>query len=64
MEIKELRTKSKKELTEILQNLRAKLRDLRFKVAAKQLKNIREVRAVKKQIAQILTVLQEIKTKK
>jgi ribosomal protein L29 len=64
MEIKELREKSEKELTKLLATSREKLRDLRFKVTAKQLKNVREIRKTKKLIAQILTILQNLKVKK
>lgn len=64
MEIKELRAKSEKELINLLTTSREKLRDIRFKISAKQLKNIREIRKIKKLIAQILTVLKEIKSKK
>ena len=57
MDLKELKTKSKKELNQFLSEFRDQLRDLRFKDANKQLKNVREIRAVKKQIARILTVI-------
>jgi large subunit ribosomal protein L29 len=40
-----------------LAELRDKLRELRFKDANKQLKNIREIRVIKKTIAKILTLL-------
>ncbi len=64
MEIKELRGKSEKELNRLLFTSREKLRDLRFKIFAKQVKNVREVRKIKRLIAQILTVLKESKNKK
>ncbi|MBN1325367.1 50S ribosomal protein L29 [Candidatus Falkowbacteria bacterium] len=54
---KELKLKSEAELNKILISSREKLRDLRFKVSQNQLKNIREVRAIKKKIAQILTLI-------
>ena len=57
MEFKELKKKSESELHKILAESRDKLRDLRFKDANKQLKNVREIRVIKKQIAQILTSL-------
>ncbi len=56
MDKKELKTKDTQELNKLLQLNREKLRDLRFKDSNKQLKNIREIRAVKKLIAQILTI--------
>lgn len=57
MELKELKLKTEKELTQILNEFRDKLRDLRFKDANKQLKNIREIREIKKTIARVLTLL-------
>ena len=57
MELKELQTKKESELQKILAESREKLRDLRFKVASKQLKNVREFRGVKKMIARIMTLL-------
>jgi ribosomal protein L29 len=56
MKIKELREKSEVELDRMLVDLRNKLRELRFRIAAKQLGNIREVRKVRQTIAQILTL--------
>jgi ribosomal protein L29 len=61
MEFKELKTKDEKELHKILAQSREKLRDLRFKDANKQLKNVREIRQVREAISQILTLLNEIK---
>jgi ribosomal protein L29 len=57
MEYKELKKKREGELHRILAESRDKLRDLRFKDANKQLKNIREIRKLKKTIAQTLTLL-------
>lgn len=57
MEFKELKNKDKKELQNLLVVNREKLRELRFKDSNKQLKNIREIRAVKNLIAQILTLV-------
>lgn len=61
MKIKELKIKSENELQALLRESREKLRDLRFKVAQRQLKNVRDVRKTKKLIAQILTLLKEHK---
>jgi ribosomal protein L29 len=55
MKLKDLKNKTKEEVQEILDLRREKLRDLRFKDSNKQLKNIREIRLIKKEIAQILT---------
>lgn len=57
MKQKEITAKSKPELTKLLSELRETLRDLRFKVANKQLKNVRQIRDAKKTIARILTRL-------
>jgi len=57
MEISELKQKSKDELKKILQDLRERLRQLRFDLAAGKVKNVREIRKIKKEIARILTLL-------
>ncbi len=57
MELKELKKKNKGELHKILSETREKLRDLRFKDANKQLKDIRQIRGVRRTIAQVLTLL-------
>lgn len=57
MNIKELKNKSVEELKSFLAEQRESLRNLRFKVANRQLKNVREMRVVKKTISRILTLL-------
>lgn len=57
MDIKELLTKSKAELTKMLAESQEKLRELRFKDSNKQLKNVRAIRQVKQEIARILTLV-------
>ncbi len=59
MKVKELRLKSDNELKTLLKESREKLREMRFKVAQRQLKNVRDVRKTKKLIAQVLTILRE-----
>ncbi|MBT4121632.1 50S ribosomal protein L29 [bacterium] len=59
MELKEFRTKTEKELKKLLAQNREKLRSLRFSVSSKQLKNIREIRIVRKEVSRILTVLKD-----
>jgi ribosomal protein L29 len=57
MKIKELRTKSKEELNKLYNELCVKRHELNFKLASKQLKNVCEMRNVKKTIAKVLTLL-------
>ena len=59
MKTGELRQKTKEELQKILQGLREKLRQLRFDLASGKVKNVREIRGVKKDIARILTIINE-----
>lgn len=64
MKIRELRRKPVKELQETLINLRDKLRELRFNLAGGKVKNIKEIRQTKRDIARILTLLKKHETKK
>lgn len=57
MDIKELQAKSQPELQRLLAESREQLRDLRFKEANKQLKDVRSIRRQRLQIARILTLL-------
>jgi len=61
MDIKELRQKTEAELEKMLVELKNKLRDLGFRVARRELKNVREIRVVKQTIARILTILSKKK---
>ena len=61
MKIEELKQKSKLELKNLLTNKRERLRVLRFNLASGKVKNIREIRRIKKDIAQILTFLKQMK---
>ena len=58
---KEIKNKSEAELKEMLVENRESLRALNFKDTNRQLKNVRQLRVVKKTIAQILTVLKNKK---
>ncbi|MFH1233098.1 MAG: 50S ribosomal protein L29 [Patescibacteria group bacterium] len=60
MEFKELIKKTNKELQKLLSESREKLRELRFKDGNKQLKNVREIRCVRKLIAQVLTLINRL----
>jgi ribosomal protein L29 len=59
MKIKELRDKSDVELDKMLAEYRSKLQDQRFAIAGRRLKRVREVRDIRKGIAQILTLKKE-----
>jgi len=61
MKIVELRQKTKSELGMLLNDDREKLRQLYFDLSAGKVKNVREVRKTKKEIAQILTLIRNIK---
>ncbi|MEK9183264.1 MAG: 50S ribosomal protein L29 [Patescibacteria group bacterium] len=53
----ELKNKTKEEMTERLNVLRETLREFRFRVSTAELKNVREIRKLKKEAAQLLTAL-------
>ncbi|MDP2586777.1 MAG: 50S ribosomal protein L29 [Candidatus Komeilibacteria bacterium] len=57
MDFKELKKMSVAELNKLLAKYREQTREMRFSINAKQQKNIREIRPVKKTIAHILTLL-------
>lgn len=59
MEMKEIRAMETKKIHERLADLREKVLKLRFGVANKQVKNVREIRALKKDIARLLSALSE-----
>lgn len=57
MKITEIKQKPKKELRRILHESQEKLRQLRFDLSAGKVKNVREIRKIKKDIARILTII-------
>ncbi|MCD6270933.1 50S ribosomal protein L29 [bacterium] len=59
MKAKELRQKTIEDLRKLERELRERLRGLRFDLASGKVKNVRELREVKKDIARILTVIRE-----
>ncbi|PIR47557.1 50S ribosomal protein L29 [Candidatus Uhrbacteria bacterium CG10_big_fil_rev_8_21_14_0_10_50_16] len=63
MEYKDLAKKSVTDLQTLLAEKRESLRELRFRVAANQLKQVHLIRAVRTEIAQIMTRVREIKNK-
>ena len=59
MDFAELKNKNVKDLQELLAEKRDELRELKFKVSERQLKDVRNLREVKKVIAQTLTLLNQ-----
>ena len=59
MKIIELRQKTDSELTKLLQDNREQLRQLRFDLSSGKVKNVREIRKIKKGIARILTLVKQ-----
>lgn len=57
LKIKEIRQKSDNELEMMLRENREKMRQLHFDLASKKLKNTNELKMVRRQIAQILTIM-------
>ncbi len=57
MKIAEIKQKSEKELKRMLREKQEKLRGLRFDLSSGKIKNIREVRMVKKDIARLMTII-------
>ncbi len=58
MKITELKQKSPKDLQRLLEENREKLRKLRFDLTSGKVKNVREIRMLRKDIARILTIKQ------
>ena len=63
MKAKEYREKTEVELQTELKNLKEELFHLRFQNAVNQLENPKRIKAVKKDIARVLTVLREYEDK-
>lgn len=61
MKFKELKILPKEELERLLNEYKERLRTLRFDLSFGKVKNIREIREVKKTIARILTLLNQKK---
>lgn len=57
MDFKELTNKKEADLQNMLAQKRNDLREMRFKAHSGQLKQVRDMRSVRKEIAQILTAL-------
>jgi len=61
MKTQDLRKKKKEELENLLTELKNKLAKLKFDLSLGKLKNVREIRETKKDIARILTILKTYK---
>ncbi|MBI2042271.1 MAG: 50S ribosomal protein L29 [Candidatus Nealsonbacteria bacterium] len=59
MKATEIRQNTKDVLTKSIKDMREKLRSLRFDLAAGKVKNVREIRQIRKDIARTLTILKE-----
>lgn len=59
VKLNDLRSKTKEDLAKMVGDERSKLRELNFKLAGSQLKNVSEFKKTKKKIAVLLTVLRE-----
>ncbi len=57
MEKTDFKSKDSKELKKLLNERREQLRQLRFDLISDKLKNYRQVRHLKKEVARILTIL-------
>jgi large subunit ribosomal protein L29 len=62
MNAKELKAQTREELVRRLATLREQVRDLRFKIHSKEVKNNHQLNVVRKDIARILTILNEPKS--
>ncbi len=61
MKTEELRKKNTSELNKSVEDLKSKLSDIRFESSLNQLKNVKDVNKMKKEIARILTIMREKK---
>ncbi len=64
MDLIDLKKQTESELQSLLAQKQERLRVLRFDLSFGKVKNVREIRATRKIIAQIQTILKEWKTKK
>ncbi len=59
MKITEIRRKSAQELQKDLYINREKVRQLRFDLASGKVKNVRDIRKIRREIARIITIIKE-----
>ncbi|MFA5934716.1 MAG: 50S ribosomal protein L29 [Candidatus Paceibacterota bacterium] len=62
MNIKDLRIKTKAELEKMLEEKAEALNKFKFSIAGSKIKNVKEGKKIKLEIAQILTIIKEAKT--
>jgi len=62
MKTSELKQKTEKELQQILEEKKGRFSQLEFDLASGKVKNVREIRAIKKDIARILTAANQLKS--
>lgn len=61
MDIKDLKKKTKAELEKMLEEKKVALNAFKFGIAGSKIKNVREGRNIKREIAQIITTLKDLK---
>jgi ribosomal protein L29 len=61
MNIKDLKNKTKAEIEKMLEEKKVALNAFKFGIAGSKIKNVREGRNIKREIAQIITVLKKNK---
>ena len=57
MKITELRQKSKEDLISVMREKKSRIDELRFLLNQNKTKNVKEIAAIKKDIARIMTIL-------
>ncbi|HOW60735.1 MAG TPA: 50S ribosomal protein L29 [Candidatus Moranbacteria bacterium] len=60
MDIKEIRNMNIEQLKKLVEEKRSQVVKLKFDISAKQLKNHRQYRTIRKDISQILTIIKEV----
>lgn len=63
MKVKEMRTKSPKELETMLKELRTKLAQVHVDMRIKETPNVKQISAIKRDIARVLTLQHEAASK-
>ena len=59
MKPEEIRKKSEKDLKKLLKKKKEKLKEVKFNLSSGRVKNTKEAKKIKKDIARILTILNE-----